>query len=169
MKEIKVKDAKFKGIYVSIWFDRKFCWYCEKRPNTVSSKSPEYYIPLVFNKYLSKDDILDYIKEKILNKYNIELAKWNKSIHCKYLWQILDDDEKIYEVWFESNYDANINNWWYVHKPIYIERYDILYLNKGLKIYNRLPFRFIGSLFTLKFIIMHSDDNYQYIINNILR
>jgi hypothetical protein len=166
MKEIKVKSAKFKGIYVSVWFDKNFCWHCKERPNTVNSNSSKYYIPLVFNKYLNKNDVLEYIKEKILNKYNIELADWNKAIHCKYLWQILDENGKIYEVWFEQNYDTN-SGWWSIYKPTYIKKNDVLHLKEGLKIYDNLPFRFIGSLFTLEFIIMFSDDKYQYVVTDI--
>jgi len=161
MEVIKVVKAKFAGIYVSVWFNKKFCWYCKKRPATVIDKAPEYYIPLVFRKRMSLDDILEYIQEKIIKKYNTEIAKWDKSIHVKYFYQVVDENKRNLELWIEYNFNPD-KGW---HTPCKIKDIkcgDVLKVEKGFAYY-KLPFRIIGSLFTMKFIILWSDSKYQYI------
>ena len=153
---------KPKGMFVSVWFDNKFSFYCKERPNTVSNTSPKYYIPLVFNKFIPIDEIEEYIKTYILNKYKVELAKWDKSIHIKYFYEVMNKDNEIIEVWEEHNYDGNKKEWSCVYE---FDDMNIDYeLGEGLMCYKNLPFRFVGSLFTLQFIILRSDYKHQYLL-----
>jgi len=157
--------CKFKGIFVSVWFDKKFSFYCKKRPKMEFKESPEYYIPLVFTEYKTKEEIESYIKEKILDRYGVELAKWRQSIHVKYFYEVEDASKQgVMEVWTEHNYDGNIQKWidvcnWNSYKPF--KGYEV---SSGFEMYKYFPFRLVGSLFTLRFIILKSDYKYQYLL-----
>ena len=152
---------KPKGMFVSVWFDDCFSFYCKERPNTVSNTSPKFYIPLVFNRFMTIDEIEEYIRKNILNKYNVELAKWEKSIHIKYFYEVINKDNIFLEVWVEYNYDGIKKEWFCVHDFNDNSDYE---LGEGLMCYKNLPFRFIGSLFTLQFIILRSDYKHQYLL-----
>jgi len=70
------------------------------------------------------------------------------------------------EVWVEYNYDSIHNRWDVVCDW---EGVDKAYeLSPGFALYKYLPFRFIGSLFTMKFIILRSDYIHQYLLKNVL-
>lgn len=151
---------KFRGTFVSVWFDEKFSFYCKEKPNTVNNEAPKYYIPLVFDEYKTLKEIKDYIDYNILTKYGVELAKWDKSIHVKHIYQVIDPNCKILEVWTEHNYNGNewktICEW--DEKPAFYE------LSEGLACYTNYPYRFVGSLFTLNFIILFSNYEHQYLL-----
>ena len=149
---------KFKGIYVSVWLDEWVDIYCEPALD-------KYYIQLVFNSKMSINDIKTYVDTKILKKYNTKLSKSSKSIHVKYFYEVINSKNKIMEVWVEYNYDSIHKKWrcicdWGVDKT-----YE---LSPGFALYKYLPFRFIGSLFTMKFIILRSDYIHQYLLKNVL-
>ena len=82
-KEIEVNELKFKGIYVSVWFDKNFCFYCKKRPNTVSEKSPIYYFMhkniMDVKELLEKKEITSEEYEQFKKDLEQAMKDWEES------------------------------------------------------------------------------------------
>lgn len=146
-------NIKFKGIYVSVWFDKWINFYCKKG-------AQGYYISLVFSKYKTLNEIKEYINNRILKTYSAKLLNHQKAIHVKYFYEVINNKGKYMEIWVEHNYDGNkwntICEWDSDNK-----KYK---LAQGFKLYKYIPYRLVGSLFTLNYIILKSDYIYQYLL-----
>lgn len=155
---------KFKGMYISVWLSSRpnkyINFYCQKTPDG------RYYIPLVFNSYKSLYDVEKYVNKKILDRYGVNLLNWHKAIHVKYFYEVINSEGKYMEVWTEYNYNPDKDMWISVCDW---NGYDKIYeLSEGLPLYRYLPFRFVGSWFTMKFIILRSDYTHQFLLKSII-
>ena len=83
-------EVYFRGVYVSVWFNEKV---------NVFARASRYMslggiIKYDIIKYdIIKYDIVKYVKRNILGRYDVELARWRKSIHVKYFYQVIKNGE----------------------------------------------------------------------------
>ena len=182
-------EVYFRGVYVSVWFDEKINIFA--RAKYIDDLGVQkYYIPLVFSRYMSLDDIVKYVKRNILDRYDVELARWRKSIHVKYFYQVIKNgecktlnsdpynvffdcvnlDRKYIEVWVEYNYDSERDEWdcvcdWCRGDCLsWCEDSNVYEIHRGLDLYKYVPFRLVGSLYTFDFIVLVSSYKYQYLL-----
>jgi len=163
-----IKSAEYKGTYCSVWFDEPNEY---SNPNESVPNAPKYYIDFVWTNYLPPAQAKELV-DKWLSERGLlgKVAKWEKSYHFKYFYQLIVDKvdgkevgAKKAELWCEANWDGVEEKF---HMGLMEVHKDINVL-VGLPHYKDRDFRIVGlttqHLLGFGIVVLFSDFVHQFL------